>query len=71
MAAKHDGKHARANMKMTHKNIARWMGGRPGRLFQEKKGPPTARAKAPPPAPPDAVEPPAEPAADATEEEKK
>jgi hypothetical protein len=37
VAAKHDGKHARANMWVTHQNLARAKGGRPGYQFQEKK----------------------------------
>jgi hypothetical protein len=37
VAAKHDGKHARANMWVTHQNLARQKGGRPGYQFKEKK----------------------------------
>lgn len=39
MAAKFDGKHARANMWVTHQNLARAKGGRPGRQFHERKLP--------------------------------
>lgn len=39
MAAKFDGKHARANMWVTHQNLARAKGGRPGYQFQERKVP--------------------------------
>jgi hypothetical protein len=39
VAAKFDGKHARANMWVTHQNLARAKGGRPGYQFQERKGP--------------------------------
>lgn len=39
MAAKFDGKHARANMWVTHQNLARAKGGRPGYQFQERKTP--------------------------------
>jgi hypothetical protein len=34
VAAKHDGKHARANMWVTHQNLAKAKGGRP--LYQPK-----------------------------------
>ena len=44
MAAKFDGKHARANMWVTHQNLARQKGGRPGYQFQEKKAPRASRA---------------------------
>jgi hypothetical protein len=37
VAAKHDGKHARANMWVTHQNLARAKGGRPGYQFKAKK----------------------------------
>ena len=37
MAAKHDGKHARANMWVTHQNLARAKGGRPPPQFKERK----------------------------------
>jgi hypothetical protein len=39
MAAKHDGKHARANMWVTHQNLARQKGGYPGYQFKERKLP--------------------------------
>jgi hypothetical protein len=39
VAAKFDGKHARANMWVTHQNLARAKGGRPGYQFQERKVP--------------------------------
>ena len=50
MAAKFDGKHARANMWVTHQNLARQKGGRPGYQFQERKVPraPKGVAVAPP-----------------------
>jgi hypothetical protein len=49
VAAKHDGKHARANMWVTHQNLARAKGGRPHYQYKEK----AARvAKAPPAAAP-------------------
>lgn len=56
MAAKHDGKHARANMWVTHQNLARAKGGRPGFQFQEKgaraqKGAPRASLRKPTPVP--------------------
>ena len=44
MAAKFDGKHARANMWVTQQNLARQKGGRPGYTFQEKKAPRAPRA---------------------------
>ena len=55
VAAKHDGKHARANMWVTHQNLARQKGGRPGYQFQEKgartqKGAPAAGIRKPAPA---------------------
>ena len=37
MAAKHDNKHARANMWVTHQNLAAQKGGRPGYQFMERK----------------------------------
>lgn len=43
MAAKHDAKKARANMWVTHQNLARAKGGRPGFQFTPK--PPRAPAK--------------------------
>ena len=46
MAAKHDGKHARANMWVTHQNLARQKGGKPGYQFKER-----TRFQAPKPAP--------------------
>lgn len=40
MAAKHDGKHARANMWVTHQNLAAAKGGRHlGYQFKERKIP--------------------------------
>lgn len=36
MAAKHDGKHARANMWVTHQNLAAQKGGKPGYQFKER-----------------------------------
>lgn len=36
MAAKHDGKHARANMWVTQQNLAKAKGGRPHRQFKER-----------------------------------
>lgn len=36
VAAKHDGKHARANMWVTHQNLARQKGGKPGYQFKER-----------------------------------
>ncbi len=47
MAAKFDGKHARANMWVTHQNLARQKGGRPGYTFQEKKAPRAPKVTAP------------------------
>ena len=47
MAAKFDGKHARANMWVTHQNLARQKGGRPGYQFQEKKAPRAPRVVVP------------------------
>ena len=44
MAAKFDGKHARANMWVTHQNLARAKGGRPGYQFQERKLPRAPKA---------------------------
>jgi hypothetical protein len=46
VAAKHDGKHARANMWVTHQNLARAKGGRPGYQFQERKLPRPAKVAA-------------------------
>ena len=37
MAAKHDGKKARANMWVTHQNLAAAKGGRPLYQFKERK----------------------------------
>lgn len=56
MAAKFDGKHARANMWVTHQNLAKAKGGRP--LYQ----PPPRKPRVAPPAPKPAV-----PAASVTE----
>lgn len=39
MAAKHDGKHARMNMWVTHQNLAAAKGGYPGYQFKERKIP--------------------------------
>jgi len=39
VAAKHDNKHARANMWVTHQNLAAQKGGRPGYQFKERKAP--------------------------------
>jgi hypothetical protein len=47
VAAKFDGKHARANMWVTHQNLARQKGGRPGYQFQEKKVPRAPKVTAP------------------------
>ncbi len=55
MAAKFDGKHARANMWVTQQNLARQKGGRPGYQFQEKKVP--RASKVPVPAAPAPTEP--------------
>jgi len=64
VAAKFDGKHARANMWVTHQNLARAKGGRPGYQFQERKAPrapkgaavaPAAAAAATEPKPSDAT----------------
>ena len=44
MAAKFDGKHARANMWVTHQNLARAKGGHPGYQFQERKVPRAPKA---------------------------
>ncbi len=49
MASKHDAKAARANMWVTHQNLARAKGGRPG--FQHKPKPPVPRAPATKPVP--------------------
>lgn len=46
VAAKHDGKHARANMWVTHQNLARQKGGKPGYQFKER-----TRFQAPKPVP--------------------
>ena len=63
MASKHDGKKARANMWVTHQNLARSKGGRPGFQFTPKKPMPRpAPAKPAPDAPAPA---PVEPEADA------
>ena len=46
MAAKHDGKHARANMWVTHQNLAAAKGGYPGYQFKERKIPTLQKAPA-------------------------
>lgn len=46
MAAKHDAKKARANMWVTHQNLARAKGGRPGFQFQPRPPRPPAPAQA-------------------------
>lgn len=66
MAAKHDAKKARANMWVTHQNLARSKGGRPGFFFQEK-APRKVAPAAPAPAP--AVKDAEAPAADAPADE--
>lgn len=48
MAAKHDGKHARANMWVTHQNLARAKSGRPFHDAKSRKGLPPAKAKVAP-----------------------
>ena len=45
MAAKHDGKHARANMWVTHQNLARAKSGRPFHDAKSRKGLPPPKAK--------------------------
>jgi hypothetical protein len=64
VAAKHDNKHARANMWVTHQNLAAQKGGRPGYQFKERKAPIVAKRPAPAPKPAEAV-----PAAPGTTEE--
>ena len=49
MAAKHDNKHARANMWVTHQNLAAQKGGRPGYQFKERKTPFVAKPPSPAP----------------------
>jgi len=49
VAAKHDNKHARANMWVTHQNLAAQKGGRPGYQFKERKTPFVAKPLPPPP----------------------
>ena len=44
MAAKHDGKKARANHWVMQQNLAKQKGGRPGYQFAEKKTPKAAAA---------------------------
>ena len=63
MAAKHDNKHARANMWVTHQNLAAQKGGRPGYQFKERKTPVVAKRPAPAPAPVETT-PPAAPASE-------
>lgn len=46
MAAKHDNKHARANMWVTHQNLAAAKGGYPGYQFKERKIPTLQKATA-------------------------
>lgn len=48
MAAKHDGKHARANMWVTHQNLARAKSGRPFHEAKSRKGLPPPKAKVAP-----------------------
>lgn len=55
MAAKHDNKHARANMWVTHQNLAAQKGGRPGYQFKERKTPFAAKAPVATPEPVDAA----------------
>lgn len=43
MAAKHDGKKARANIWVMQQNLAKQKGGRPGFQFSEKKAPRPAK----------------------------
>ena len=50
MAAKHDAKKARANMWVTHQNLARSKGGAPGFMWQPK-APRPAKPVAPKAAP--------------------
>ena len=62
MAAKHDGKRARANMWVTHQNLARSKGGRPGFMWQDRQASRPAKAvaeTAAAPAPADSADPPA------------
>jgi len=66
VAAKFDGKHARANMWVTHQNLARAKGGRPHYQAPVRKGPKVSKdsvarsssAENPAPAAPAIVEPP-------------
>lgn len=66
MAAKFDGKHARANMWVTHQNLARAKGGRPHYQAPVRKGPKVSKDRVAPlpsaepatPAAPAIVEPP-------------
>ena len=53
MAAKHDNKHARANMWVTHQNLARAKGGYPGYQFKERKIPTVPKAAVVPAPPPE------------------
>ncbi len=46
MAAKHDGKHARANIWVMQQNLAKQKGGRPGYQFKERVLPKAAKASA-------------------------
>jgi hypothetical protein len=46
VAAKHDGKRARANMWVTHQNLARSKGGRPGFMWQDRQASRPAKAVA-------------------------
>lgn len=43
VAAKHDGKHARANLWVTQQNLMKQKGGRPGYQFKERKLPKVAK----------------------------
>ena len=55
MAAKHDGKHARANMWVTHQNLARAKSGRPFHDAKSRKGLPPPKAKPATPKRPEVV----------------
>jgi hypothetical protein len=72
VAAKHDGKHARANFWVTQQNLAKQKGGRPLYQFKERKRPGAVVAKAAvvsgEVAPPEVAAPPPSPEAPATKE---
>jgi limonene-1,2-epoxide hydrolase len=55
VAAKHDGKHARANMWVTHQNLARAKSGRPFHEAKSRKGLPPPKAKPAAPQRPEVV----------------